>query len=131
MVPLLRYCSISGIPVEQFIEKDRLDAIVERTRNGGAEILALRQNSSAYDAPAASVTVMVDSIVHNRNRILPTVTLLQGEYGYDDIAIGVPAMLGQHGIADIIELDMNAEERAMFSRSIELVREDIEVVKTL
>ena len=72
---------------------------------------------------------MVDSIVHNRNRILPTVTLLEGEYGYEDIAIGVPAMLGQNGIIDIIELDMNDEERSMFDNSVSLVREDIELVK--
>jgi len=131
MVPMLRYCTIAGIPVEKFIEKGRLDAIVERTRNGGAEILALRQNSSAYDAPAASVAEMVDAIVHNRNRILPTVCFLDGEYGHSDIAIGVPAMLGQNGVIDIIELEMNAEEQAMFDQSAALVRKDLAMLKTL
>jgi malate dehydrogenase len=131
MVPMLRYCTIAGIPVDKFIDKDRLEAIVERTRNGGAEILSLRQNSSAYDAPAASITEMVDSIAHNRNRIMPTVCLLEGEYGHKDIAIGVPAMLGQKGVADIIELDLNATERAMFEHSISLVREDLEMLKAL
>jgi malate dehydrogenase len=131
MVPMLRYCTIAGIPVKKFIEKERLDAIIERTRNGGAEILALRQNSSAYDAPAASVTEMVDSIVHNRNRILPTVCLLEGEYGHEDIAIGVPAMLGQNGIIDIIELDMNDAEQAMFDRSAALVQKDLDILKSM
>jgi len=79
MVPMLRYCTIASIPVETFIDREKLDSIVERTRNGGAEILNLRQNSSAYDAPAASVAEMVDAIVHNRRRILPTVCMLQGE----------------------------------------------------
>ena len=131
MVPMLRYCTIAGIPVKKFIEKERLDAIIERTRNGGAEILALKQNSSAYDAPAASVTEMVDSIVHNRNRILPTVCLLEGEYGHEDIAIGVPAMLGQNGIIDIIELDMNDAEQAMFDRSAALVKKDLDILKSM
>lgn len=131
MVPMLRYCTIAGIPVKKFITEERLEAIVERTRNGGAEILALRQNSSAYDAPAASVTEMVDSIVHNRNRILPTVCLLDGEYGHKDIAIGVPAMLGQNGVADIIQLDMNEAEQAMFDQSASLVRKDLDLLKSM
>jgi malate dehydrogenase len=131
MVPMLRYCTIAGIPVKDFITEDRLEAIVERTRNGGAEILALRQNSSAYDAPAASVTEMVDAIVHNRNRILPTVCLLEGEYGHHDIAIGVPAMLGQKGVVDIIELNMNEAERTMFDNSAALVRKDLALLKAM
>jgi len=131
MVPMLSYCTIAGVPVEKFIKKDRIDAIVERTRNGGAEILALRQNSSAYDAPAASVAEMVDAIVHNRHRILPTVCLLEGEYGHKDIAIGVPAMLGQNGVEDIIQLDMNKAEQTMFDNSATLVRKDLALLKDL
>ncbi len=131
MVPMLRYCTIAGIPVEKFITKEKLEAIIERTRNGGAEILALRQNSSAYDAPAASVTEMVDAIVHNRQRILPTVCLLEGEYGHHDIAIGVPAVLGQNGIEDIIQLDMNQAEQAMFDNSAALVRKDLDLLKSM
>jgi len=131
MVPMLRYCTIAGIPVENFIAKDKLEAIVERTRNGGAEILALRQNSSAYDAPAASVTEMVDAIAHNRHRILPTVCLLEGEYGHEDIAIGVPAVLGQNGIENIIQLDMAESEQAMFDNSAALVRKDLALLKAL
>lgn len=131
MVPMLRYTTISGIPISNFITKDRLDAIVERTRNGGAEILALRQNSSAYNAPAAAVTEMVDAIVHDRKRILPTVTLLEGEYGQNDIAIGVPAVLGRNGMEKIIPIDMNQDETAMFNHSVALVQKDIELLKQL
>ncbi len=131
MVPMLRYTTISGIPVSQFIEEDKLNEIVERTRNGGAEILALRQNSSAYDAPAASVAEMVDAIVYDRKRILPTVSILEGEYGYSDIAIGVPAVLGKDGVEKIITLEMNDDETAMFKNSAELVQKDLELLKQI
>ncbi len=131
MVPMLRYCTIAGIPIEKFIAKEKIETIVERTRNGGTEILALRKNSSAYDAPAASIVEMVDAIVHNRNRILPTVCLLEGEYGHEDIAIGVPAVLGKSGVTDIIELDMNETERKMFEHSVSLVREDLALLKAM
>ncbi len=131
MVPMLRYTTISGIPVSHFISQEKLDAIVERTRNGGAEILALRQNSSAYDAPAASVAEMVDAIVHNRHRILPTVCLLEGEYGQRDIAIGVPAVLGKNGIENIIQLDMSKQEQEMFTQSASLVRKDLDTLKAM
>jgi malate dehydrogenase len=131
MVPMLRYTTISGIPVSNFIAEDKLAEIVERTRNGGAEILALRQNSSAYDAPAASVAEMVDAIVYDRKRILPTVCMLNGEYGLQDIAIGVPAVLGKDGVEKIITLEMNDEETAMFNNSAALVQKDIELLKQL
>ncbi len=131
MVPMLRYTTISGIPVANFLDQQKLDAIIERTRKGGAEILELRQTSSAYDAPAASVAEMVDAIVHNRHRILPTVCLLEGEYGHEDIAIGVPAVLGKNGIEDIIQLDMNKVEQAMFDHSVSLVRKDLDLLKAM
>lgn len=131
MVPMLRHCTIAGIPIERFLSQEKIDAIIERTRKGGAEILALRQNSSAFDAPAASVVEMVDAVVHNRNRILPTVCFLEGEYGFDDIAIGVPAVLGKNGVEDIIQLDLNDAEKAMFSHSVSLVREDVELLKSM
>jgi malate dehydrogenase len=131
MVPMLRHCTIAGIPIERFLSQEKIDAIIERTRKGGAEILALRQNSSAFDAPAASVVEMVDAVVHNRNRILPTVCFLDGEYGLDDIAIGVPAVLGRNGVEDIIQLDFNKTERTMFSHSASLVREDVDMLKAM
>ena len=131
MVPMLRHCTIAGIPIERFLSQEKIDAIIERTRKGGAEILALRQNSSAFDAPAASVVEMVDAVVHNRNRILPTVCFLDGEYGLNDIAIGVPAVLGRNGVEDIIQLDFNKTERTMFSHSAALVREDVDMLKSM
>jgi len=131
MVPMLRYTTISGIPIAHFIDDSTLAKIVERTRNGGAEILALRQNSSAYDAPAASVAEMVDAIVYDRKRILPTVCILDGEYGHDGLAIGVPAVLGKNGMEKIITLDMNDEETAMFNNSVALVQKDIDLLKQL
>lgn len=131
MVPMLRYTTISGIPVSHFIGEKKLAEIVERTRNGGAEILALRQNSSAYDAPAASVAEMVDAIVYDRKRILPTVCILEGEYGHKNMAIGVPAVLGKDGVEKIIALDMNDEEIAMLNNSAELVQKDLELLKQL
>ena len=131
MVPMHRYTTIAGIPISNFIDKDRLDEIVERTRHGGAEILALRQNSSAYDAPAASVAEMVDAIVHDRKRILPTVSILEGEYGHEDIAIGVPSVLGSSGMEAIISLDMNDAETTMFHNSAALVRKEIDLLKQL
>ena len=131
MVPMLRFATISGIPVSNFLPQDKLDAIVERTRNGGAEILSLRQNSSAYDAPAASVTDMVDAIVHDRKRIMPAVCILEGEYGHDDIAIGVPVVLGKNGIEEIFNLNMTEEEKADFDQSADIVAKDIALLKTL
>lgn len=131
MVPMLRYATISGIPVSNFLSQKKLDAIVERTRTGGAEILSLRQISSAYDAPAASVTDMVDSIVNDRRRILPTVCVLEGEYGHDDIAIGVPVVLGKNGIEEVFNLQMTEEEKADFDHSAEIVKKDIALLKKL
>jgi malate dehydrogenase len=131
MVAMLRYTTISGIPISNFMSREKLDEIVERTRNGGAEILALRQTSSAYDAPAASVAKMVDAIVHDRKRILPTVSILDGEYGHHDIAIGVPAVLGINGMEKIISLDMNNEETALFHNSAALVQKDINLLKSI
>jgi len=131
MVPMLRYATISGIPVSNFLSQEKLDAIIERTRNGGAEILTLRQNSSAYDAPAASVTDMVDSIVNDRKRIMPTVCLLEGEYGHDDIAIGVPVVLGKNGIEEIFNLQMTDDEKNDFDQSAAIVKKDIDLLKTL
>ncbi|MDX9767703.1 MAG: malate dehydrogenase [Ectothiorhodospiraceae bacterium] len=125
MVPMLRYSTIAGIPVEQFLDRESIDKLVERTRHGGAEILALKQTSSAYDAPAAAIAEMVDAIALNRRRVLPTVAILQGEYGEHDVAMGVPCVLGKGGMERIVELELNAEERTMFDQSIGGVRADI------
>jgi malate dehydrogenase len=125
MVPMPRYCTINGVPVSHFIAPERLEAIIERTRKGGAEILALRKNSSAYDAPGAAVAAMVDAISNNRRRLMPCVAMLDGEYGERDIAMGVPCILDERGLAQVVELDLNAEEQGNFARSVESVRADI------
>lgn len=129
MVPVARFCTINGIPVSHFIPEDRLNEINERTRKGGAEILALRKNSSAYDAPGASVAAMVDAISHDRRRLLPCVALLEGEYDQTDIAMGVPCVLSAAGMETVLELTLNAEEAAEFKRSAEAVRSDIARLK--
>ena len=129
MVPLPRFCTVNGIPVGQFIPPERMEEIIARTRTGGAEILALRKNSSAYDAPGASVAAMVDAIVNNRRRLLPCVALLEGEYGESDIAMGVPCVLAEAGLEGIVELDLTDAEREMFAQSAKYVRDDINRLK--
>jgi malate dehydrogenase len=131
MVPVPRFCTINGIPISHFISEERIAAIMERTRQGGAEILALRKNSSAYDAPGAAVAAMVDAIANNRRRLLSCVALLEGEYGESDIAMGVPCVLGERGMESIVELDLNDRERADFDRSASAVRADIERLRNL
>lgn len=131
MVPVSRFCTINGVPISYFLTEERIEAINERTRKGGAEILALRKNSSAYDAPGAAVAAMVDAIVHNRRRLLPCVALLEGEYGEADIAMGVPCILSEKGVESVVELDLSAHERADFERSAAAVREEIERVRTM
>ncbi|MBM7644790.1 malate dehydrogenase [Scopulibacillus daqui] len=122
MVPLLRYSYAGGIPLEKLISKDRLDEIVERTRKGGGEIVNLLGNGSAYYAPAASLTEMVEAIVKDKRRILPAIAYLEGEYGYNDLYLGVPVVLGGNGIEKVIELDLTDEEKHALSKSVESVR---------
>ena len=126
MVPMLRYSSVNGVPLDHFMDQATLDSIVERTRHGGAEILALKQTSSAYGAPAAAISEMVEAIALGRRRVLPTVALLDGEYGERDVAMGVPCVLGQEGMEQVIELELTESERAAFEQSIAGVRKDIE-----
>jgi len=128
MVPLPRFTDISGIPIEHFIDEATIAQIAERTRQGGGEILALKKHSSAYDSPAAAIASMVDAIGHNRRRILPCVSILEGEYGQTGIAMGVPAVLDEHGLVKIIELKLNTSERKDFERSADMVREDIKLL---
>lgn len=129
MVPLPRFSTVNGVPVTDLVSESRLAEIIQRTRDGGAEVLGLRQNSSAYDAPGAAVTVMVDSIARGLNRLIPTVAILQGEYNQNDIAMGVPCVLGRGGIERIIELNLDKTESADFSRSADAIRKDLESVK--
>ncbi|WP_457674222.1 malate dehydrogenase [Thiolapillus sp.] len=126
MVPVPRFCTINGIPVTQFISEARLQDIIQRTREGGAEILALRKNSSAYDAPGASIAAMVDAISHDRRRLLPCVAILQGEYDQQDIAMGVPCILDERGLGEVVALDLTEEESRAFRESAAAVMRDID-----
>ncbi|TMV48286.1 malate dehydrogenase [Paenibacillus mesophilus] len=128
MVPLVRYSSVGGIPIEKLIPKERIDAIVQRTRTGGGEIVNLLGNGSAYYAPAASLVQMTEAILKDKKRILPTIALLQGEYGYNDLFMGVLTILGGDGIEKVIELELTAEEKAAMDKSAQSVRSVIEVV---
>lgn len=122
MVPLVRYSYAGGIPLEALIPKDRLDAIVERTRKGGGEIVNLLGNGSAYYAPAASLVEMCEAILKDQRRVLPSIAYLEGEYGYDGIYLGVPTILGANGIEKVIVLDLTSDEKAALDQSVESVR---------
>lgn len=126
MVPMMRYTTVNGVPVENFLDQGRIDEIIERTRKGGAEVLQLRENSSAYLAPGASTVEMVDSIVHDRGRMLPCVAILDGEYGHSDCAMGVPSILTRKGLEEVIELELTDDERDEFEQSLAAVRADLE-----
>jgi malate dehydrogenase len=121
MVPLVRYCTVAGIPVSELIPADKLEAIVQRTRDGGAEIVNLL-GTSAYYAPGAASAEMVRSIVLDKKRILPCAAYLEGEYGIDGLYVGVPVKLGAGGIEQVIEIKLNEEERAMFEKSAAAVK---------
>ena len=125
MVPMTRFTTINGIPIHYFLSQDKIDSIVKRTREGGAEILALKKNSSAYDAPAASIAAMVSAIVHDRKRILPCVAVLDGEYGETNLCMGVPCVIGAGGVERIIELPLNNEESTQFKNSVQAIRQDL------
>jgi malate dehydrogenase len=128
MVPVTSYTNIAGIPVTELIPADRLAEIVQRTRDGGAEVVKLLKSGSAYYAPSAAVTEMVDSIVHDQKRVLPCAALLQGEYGLDGLYMGVPCRLGAGGLEEVLEITLNDEERGQLSRSADAVRELIGVM---
>ncbi|ELK22724.1 malate dehydrogenase, NAD-dependent [Anoxybacillus flavithermus TNO-09.006] len=129
MVPLVRYSYAGGIPLETLISKERLDAIVERTRKGGGEIVNLLGNGSAYYAPAASLAEMVEAIVKDQRRVLPAIAYLEGEYGYEGIYLGVPTILGGNGIEKVIELELTEEEKAALAKSVESVKNVMKVLQ--
>src|SRR4051812_40159869 len=127
MVPLPRYTTVAGIPVTELISKDNLDAIVQRTKVGGGELVNL-MGTSAWYAPGAAAAQMVESIVKNQKRIFPCCAWLQGEYGFKDIYLGVPVKLGKNGIEQIIELKLNDEEKKLLDSSAKSVKEVMEVL---
>lgn len=131
MVPLVSYTTVSGIPVTQLLARDRLDAIVQRTRNGGAEIVAHLKTGSAYYAPSAAAVQMVEAIALDRKRVLPCSAWLTGEYGLDGVYCGVPCLLGAAGLERILEVELTPEERAALHASAGAVREVQALVDSL
>lgn len=128
MVPLIRYSNVGGIPISNLLPQEKIDEIVERTRKGGGEIVSLLGNGSAYYAPAASLAEMADAIVNDKKRILPSIAYLEGEYGYQDIYLGVPTILGGSGIESIIELPLTNEEKQQLDKSAEDVKKVIDIL---
>ena len=122
MVPLVRYATAGGVPVSQLLPPERIEAVVQRTRYGGGEIVRLLGSGSAYHAPAASLVRMAEAILKDKKRILPAIALLEGEYGYSGLFMGVPVVLGAGGIERIIELELTEEEKAALDRSAASVR---------
>jgi len=128
MVPLARMCSVAGVPISQLLPAERIEQIVQRTRDGGAEIVNLLGTGSAYFAPSASVLQMVDSIMLDKKMIMPCAVYLQGEYGFQNIFVGVPVKLGAGGVEQVIEIELNEGERAQLQKSADAVKELIGVM---
>ncbi len=136
MVPLVRYSTVAGIPVPDLVKKgwmkqEALDKIVQRTRDGGAEIVALLKTGSAFYAPASSAIAMAESYLRDKKRVLPCAAYLQGEYGVSDLYVGVPVVFGKNGVEKIVEIDLTAEEHKAFLSSAEAVRGLVDAVKKL
>jgi malate dehydrogenase len=136
MVPLIRYSTVAGIPLPDLVKmkwttQARLDAIVQRTRDGGAEIVNLLKTGSAFYAPAASAIAMAESFLRDKKRVLPCAAWLNGEYGLRDLYVGVPAVIGGKGIERIVEIQLNGTERAMFEKSAESVQSLIEACQKI
>ena len=128
MVPLPRYSTVGGVPVTELLPKEKIDAIVQRTRDGGAEIVNLLKTSAWY-APSAAVVEMVDSVLRDKKKILPCAAYLQGEYGIQDVYLGVPVVLGRRGIERIVEITLTTEEKASLEKSAGAVRELFKILK--
>lgn len=131
MVPLPRFSTVAGIPITELIEKSAIEKIVERTRFGGAEIVELLKTGSAFVAPAAAITEMVEAILLDKKKILPCAVFLEGEYGIKDLFIGVPVTLGRGGIEGIIEIKLSEEETDSFHKSADRIRSGVEEIKQL
>jgi malate dehydrogenase len=128
MVPLARMCSVAGVPISQLLSAGRIEQIVQRTRDGGAEIVKLLGTGSAYFAPSASVLQMVDSILLDKKMIMPCTVYLQGEYGIQNLFIGVPVKLGASGLEEIVQVELSENERALLQKSANAVKELINVM---
>lgn len=129
MVPLIRYSSVGGVPLSDLLSQEKIESIIERTRKGGAEIVNLLGNGSAYYAPAAALVQMAEAILKDQKRVLPAIAFLEGEYGYDGLYLGVPAVLGAGGIEKIIELELKDDERQQLDKSRDSVINVMNVLK--
>ena len=131
MVPLPRYSTVAGIPITELMSSERIDALVERTRNGGAEIVGLLKTGSAYYAPSSAVVEMAEAILKDKKKILPCAVCLEGEYGINDLFIGVPVKLGENGVEEIIEIKLTDEEKKALDNSAQAVRQLVDDLKRL
>ena len=129
MVPLTRYCSVAGIPLDKLIAQDRLNAIIDRTRKGGGEIVALLRTGSAFYAPATSAIAMAESYLKDKKRVLPCAALLEGEYGINGYYMGVPVTIGASGVEKIHQIELTADEKAMFQKSFTSVKKTVDEIK--
>ena len=136
MVPLVRYSTVAGIPLPDLVKmgfttQPKIDAIVERTRKGGGEIVNLLKTGSAFYAPAASAIAMAESYLRDKKRVLPCATYLDGQYGHKGLFLGVPVVIGAAGVERVVEIDLNKEERAMFEKSVASVKGLIDACQTI
>jgi len=128
MVPLPRYSTVGGVPITELLSPERIEALVDRTRKGGAEIVALLKTGSAYYAPAASIAQMVDAILNDRHMILPCAVKLEGQYGVDGLYVGVPTQLGRQGVEKVVEIELTADEQGAFDSSAAAVQELVDAL---
>lgn len=131
MVPLPRFSTVNGVPITELLPKDKIEALCERTKNGGAEIVALLKAGSAFYAPGASVTLMVEAILKNKNRLLPCAVYANGQYGLKDLYVGLPAILNRQGVKSIVEINLTNDEKAALTKSAQSIRENIDVMNQL
>ncbi|MFP8877756.1 MAG: malate dehydrogenase [Myxococcota bacterium] len=129
MVPLIRYCTVAGIPVEQLLPREKIDAIVERTKGAGGEVVGLLKTGSAFVSPALSAIEMAESHLKDKKRVLACACLLEGEYGVDGLYVGVPCVIGGEGLERVIEVELDADERKQFDESVEHVRSLVEQIQ--
>jgi malate dehydrogenase len=129
MVPLPRYSTVSGIPITELLPPDRVEAIVKRTASGGAEIVSLLKTGSAYYAPSSSTAEMVDAVLKDKHKVLPSCCYLEGEFGIRDLYVGVPAQLGARGVEKIWEIELTEQEQAALHKSAAAVKELVDVLK--
>ncbi|MCD6240564.1 malate dehydrogenase, partial [Candidatus Bathyarchaeota archaeon] len=127
MVPLVEYASVSGIPITKLLSKEQIDKIVRLTISSGAEVIKLK--GSTIFAPAVNIAIMADAVVKGRNRVMSVSTYLQGEYGFSDVTIGVPVILGKNGIEKILELELSPESKKRFEKSVSIIKEAIKKLK--